>query len=758
MRPGAVHVGRWVPWAVPWAVGVALGAAAGELGWAAGTASVPVAAALTGAVVAAVAVTRARPAARRRWVALAIFWFGIGSTMGAARAASALAAPDPWATEIGTSIAFAARVVDGVAWTVDEPRRGLVLRGADVPDGRFWLEGQVEALPGRRNPGGFDARAYHRRHGVRAALRLDRAQPRGGAGRAAQVRAALRAGTVAGLDPPRAALMQALTLGIRDDLGPLREVFAASGTAHVLALSGLHVGVLAVALVALVGGVGRRRSLVVVAVLLAYVAVVGAAPAVVRAAAMVSFALLGRAFGLGGAGWGSHLALAAGASLLARPGWVGDLGFQLSYASVLGMGWAAAPLARWLGPRDAGSTDRLRRGRRVRSRAHAWAAGSVAVSVAAQAATLPLVASAFGAVPLAAPIVNLAAVPLATLLVPLGFGASVLGLVSEGAAAGVNHATGWVAGALIALAGAAARGPVLPWGEVAWVGHAAYALGAAAVLAGLHRAWRPWRSATVVATAMAVTAAVPPAWGTPDLIVLDVGQGDATVVRVARGQAVLVDGGGTPFGDFDVGARTVVPALRALGVAALPLVVATHPDLDHVEGLQAVVAAFPVGALLIGHPTPDVAAHRDLIALARERGVPVLEARRGDRYRVGRAVFEVLHPRMRPRGEPNDDSVALLVRWGEDPWALLLGDVSAAVEAELAVPPTPVLLAPHHGSASSTSEALLRSAQPRLALVSVGSNRYGHPSPKVLDRLMAAGATVRTTLAEGALRVPYPAP
>ena len=747
-----------VPWAVPWAAGVVLGAAAGERGWADGSAVAPVAAALVGAVAAAVAVGWARTTPRWRWVALAVAWLGIGAALGAGRAAWALAAPHPWAAEMGTSIAFEARVVDGVAWAVDGPRRGLVLRGHGVPDGRFLVEGRVEELAGRRNPGGFDARTYHRRHGVRAALSVARAEARGAANLAVRVRAALRAGTVAGLDPPRAALMQALTLGIRDDLGPLRDVFAASGTAHVLALSGLHVGVLAVALVALVGGVGRRRAVVVVAVLVAYVAVVGPAPAVVRASAMVACALLGRAFGLGGTGWGSHLALAAGASLLVRPGWVGDLGFLLSYGSVLGMGWVAAPLARWLGPGAGSAAAPARGARRLWHRAHAWAAGSAAVGLAAQAATLPLVASAFGAVPVAAPIVNLAAVPLATLLVPLGFGAGVLGLASEGAAAAVNLATGAVAGALVALATAAARGPVLAWGEVAWVGHAAYALGALAVVAGLHRAWRPWRAAAVVAAAMAVTVVVPPRWGTPDLIVLDVGQGDATVLRVARGQAVLVDGGGTPFGDFDVGARTVVPALRALGVVALPLVVATHPDLDHVEGLIAVLEAFEVGALLVGHPAPHAAAYRDLLALAHERGVPVLEARRGDRYRVGGAVLEVLHPETRPRGEPNDDSVALLVRWGEDAWALLLGDVPAAVEAALAVPPTPVLLAPHHGSASSTSDALLRAARPRLVLVSVGANRYGHPSPEVLGRLRAAGATVRTTLGEGALRVPYPPP
>jgi competence protein ComEC len=102
-----------------------------------------------------------------------------------------------------------------------------------------------------------------------------------------------------------------------------------------------------------------------------------------------------------------------------------------------------------------------------------------------------------------------------------------------------------------------------------------------------------------------VTVVVPPGLEPPDIVALDVGQGDAVVIRFARGQAVLVDGGGTPFSDFDVGKHTVVPALRALGVGALPLVVATHADVDHIEGLAAVVRAFPVGRLLIGHPEPE---------------------------------------------------------------------------------------------------------------------------------------------------------
>ncbi len=724
-----------LPW--PWgaAAGVALGVAAAGEG-----PGVAVAAAAVGLLTALAALVAGRGGVTRlAWLAL-----GVGAILGAWRGHAWAVAPDAWAGRAGEEVELEARVIDGVAWPLVAGTPGLLLRGAVVQDGPHRLVGRLAEIPGRRNPGGFDAAAFHARRGVTAAMVVGDAEALAPPGGRLRARAALRAGVVAGLPPPSAALMQALTLGLRDDLGPLREAFAASGLAHVLALSGLHVGLLAAVLTWAVGGVGRLRSAWVVAVLLGYVVVVGPSPAVVRATAMVAAALLGRAFGVGGAGWGSHLSLAAAASLLARPGWLGDLGFQLSYLSVLGMGLAAAPLAA--------------RGGAWGGRAGAWVRGAAAVGVTAQWATGSLVASSFGAVPLVAPLANLVAVPLASLLVPLGFLAGLAGLLHEGAAELVNRLTGPVAAALLRLAELASRAPALPWGEVSAVGHAAFALGSVALVAGLRGAWRGRRALTVAWAAGMVTVVVPPAWGTPDLIALDVGQGDAVVVRLARGQAVLVDGGGTPFSDFDVGARTVVPALRALGIGALPLVVATHADADHMEGLTAVLRSFPVGALLIGHPAEERTVFVELMRAAAERGVPVVQARRGETYRVGSLDLDVLHPTHAASGEPNEDAVGLLVRWRGAPWALLLGDAPAAVEARLAVPPTPLLLAPHHGSASSTSEALLRAAQPAWAWVSVGENRYGHPAASVLERLAAHGVAVRTTRAEGALRSPFPPP
>lgn len=692
------------------------------------------------------------------WRALVVA-LACGLALAGPRTALALQQPEPWAGRAGEWVSLSARVSDGVAWPNLPGRSGLLLRGSLPPDGTLLLEGRLLDLPGKRNPGGFDARAHYGRQLIGAALIVERSELLAPAAARLRWRAALRDGVTRGLSPPAAALMQAITLGLRDDLGDIRAAFADSGLAHVLALSGLHVGLLAAVLSALLGGVGRWRSTAVVAVLLAYVAMVGPSPAVVRATAMIAIALLSRAYGVGGAGWGSHLMLAGALSLLARPAWLGDLGFQLSYLAVLGMGWAAAPLAAHLAaltrrvgrprltPRD---SWRVRLGRTLRA--------SLAVSLSAQWATTSLVASNFGSLPWIAPLANLLALPLASLLVPLGFAAGVLGVVHPLLAAGVNLLTERVAVALLTLAALAARAPGLSWGEVSALGHAAFALASLALLLALKQHWRAWRAALVVALAAAISGLIPPLWAPPDVIALDVGQGDSLVVRIDRRQAILIDGGGSPFSDFDVGARIVVPALRALGVHSLPLVVATHADLDHIEGLVAVLHAFPVGTLMIGHPAPERPAFEALMVAAQARGVPVLEARRGQRYAIADLTLEVLHPEALPVEDANDNSVALLLRYRGVASVLLLGDISAAVEATLAVPPTPILLAPHHGSGNSTSAALLRAAQPEWGWISVGTNRYGHPAGSVLTRLAAHGVTVRTTLAEGALRSPLPPP
>jgi competence protein ComEC len=745
-------VPRWWPWPLPCllgaTVGIALttaGAADRAVAWQALSSLVAVLVAASGVVL------TLRP---RAWIApraaAGLALVAVGVLIGGWRGAAWATAPDPWRGQLGLEVELSGSS-DGSLLQV--PGRGaLVLRGADVPEGRVRLRGTLEALPGKRNPGGVDLRAHWRRRGAYAALRV--AEVLAAPARASP-RTALRRGVTVGLSARAAAVVQAMTLGLRDELGDLRETFAASGLAHVLALSGLHVGVLAMTVAALARWLPRGRLMAVIVAVWAYVWLVGGSPSVARAAMMVTAVALAAAQGRARPALLGALAAAALAGLLYAPGWLLDLGFQLSHLSVLGIGLVAPPLTRALVALP-GAARRTRRGGPESALRAAWRAASagVGVSVGAQVATGSLVASTFGALPLASPLANLAAVPLATLLVPLGFAAAVAGLVAEPLAVAVNRVVGPLAEMLVAVAGLAARGPSLAWGEVSGLGHVCYAVSVAALVAALHRrlAWR--RALAALALAVAVTALAPPPFVTPELVVLDVGQGDAIVIRLGRASAVLVDGGGTPFGDFDVGARVVVPALRAMGVRSLAVVVATHADLDHVEGLISVLGTLPVGELWIGHPEPERPVFRRLMQVAAARGVPVREVRRGEWARVGSVRLDVVHPTVDPTFVSNDDSVGVLVRVGESPWALLLGDASAVVEADLPVPPVPVLVAPHHGSASSTSEVLLRAVTPRLVVVSVGENRFGHPAASVLARLEAFGIAVRTTRDEGAVRLP----
>jgi competence protein ComEC len=740
-------------WPIPFALGVALGAflatgAVPSAGRAAsGLASLPLAplgvASLALAALAPLALLLvAWPRSPRRAVevATAALLLAVGASLGLLRGAHAATAADPWAGDVGSEVVVAGRS-DGVLLHV--PGRGaLLLRGEPVPEGRVELRGRIESLSGRRNPGGFDARAHWRRRGAWAGVRVEEVllAPAG-----TSARSALRRGVVAGLSPAAAGLAQAMTLGIRDDLDELRGIFAASGLAHVLALSGLHVGVLAAAFGLLLRPFGRRALPLLPLAVGLYVALVGPSPSVVRAALMVAVVALVWGVRIGRPALAAPLALAGAGSLLVNPLWSRDLGFALSYASVAGILVVAPLLARG-----------RRRGRPLARLGRAVAA-SLSVSVAAQVATASLVASHFGALPLLAPLANLVAVPLATLLVPAGFLAALAGLLGDAPARAVNLVTGALAEALIATARLASRGPALPWGEIAPSGHLLYAVAVVAVAATLHRRLPPVAAALVLAWAVALSAATPPPHPAPELVFLDVGQGDAVVLRLGQGQALLVDGGGRLFASgIDMGARVVVPALRALGIVALPVVVATHADLDHVHGLLAVLETFPVGELWIGHREDGRSLFDALVGVAMRQGVPVREVRRGESVAFGRVRLDVVHPTHDAWGEPNDDSVSLVLHVDGEPWALLAGDVTERVERDLPVPPLALLMTPHHGSATSTSEALLAATTPRLAVISVGTNRYGHPAHAVVERLESRGVEVRTTQAEGAIRLRPP--
>lgn len=775
MRTG-VPAGIFVPWPQPLAVGMMLGVAC------AARLAPAVAAWVGGAVLVGVlcrqAVSRApwpttldprRPAALLGLLTPVL----IGSGCGLLRLALHEAQPHPLTGLHGQVLTWEGRSDGALLTTVSPVPARLVLvapRGGwpagEAPTGFMRVEGVAEPAADLRNPGGFDYAAHLLRRGVHAQLfvREYHVEPR------LPARQRVQRGVEAGLSPAAAALMSAMTLGLRHGLGEVREAFGAAGMAHLLALSGLHVGVLLLAFERLLAFLPRWRAPVLALAALLFVWLVGPSPSVVRAATMALAALASRAFGAGRVQPWTALALAALAGLFHAPQMLFDLSFQLSYLAVAGMLLLLPPWLRRLGvvPGGAGAgasaallaepqlalmpAASWRRGRRAVR--HALLSG-LAVSSAAQLPSLSLVLGSFGVLPVFSPLVNVVAVPLAGLLVPLGFLAGMLGLVAEPLARAVNLIIGPLAHLLIGLAEAGARLPSLQWGEVGWLGHVCWAAFLVALSAW---AWRPGRlnhTACVALVASGVAWAVPAPQAPPDLWFLDVGQGDAVVIRLGGGEAVLVDGGGSPFSDHDVGSRVVLPALRALGVRRLALVVATHPDADHAEGLLPVLQSMPVGLFVTGPPAPEVALDARLRDVAAERGVPVHVARRGERIRLpgGRLTLDVLNPPALPQASVNEGSVGLALRVDGVAKALLLGDLGLRTEPELAAPPVDLLMVPHHGSRGSTGHALVSATSPRWAVISVGRNQYGHPAPEVVARLAEAGARVFSTQLNGALRL-----
>lgn len=242
--------------------------------------------------------------------------------------------------------------------------------------------------------------------------------------------------------------------------------------------------------------------------------------------------------------------------------------------------------------------------------------------------------------------------------------------------------------------------------------------------------------------------------------ILDVGQGDATVIRFPSGRTWLIDAGGGVSEAFDTGARVTVPALWALGHRRLDRVFVTHGHPDHAAGMPAVIRRFAPRELLTGIPVEGDRLEAQVIAAAAAVGSRQRRLAAGESLTDGGVRVSVRHPESpdwdRPRVR-NDDSVVLWLRLG-DVGLLLPGDVGADIERDVAarVEPAPITLVKlaHHGSASSTTPALIETVRPAIAIASAGrGNRFGHPAASVLQRLAAAGITVLRTDRDGAIQI-----
>jgi competence protein ComEC len=652
-----------------------------------------------------------------------------------------------------------------------------------APGAEVVVRGELRALRG-----GYGA--WLRRRGIAAGLALASVRltgvRRGGlAGAVDRLRARSERAVDAGLGRADGALLRGMVLGEDEEVAePVRDDFRASGLAHLLAVSGQNVMLLAaLALPALVVlGLGPAgRAVALLGLIALYVPLAGAGPSLQRAGVMGAAGVMALAASRP-ASRSYGLALAAAVTLLVNPRACADPGWQLSFAAVAGILWLAPPVGgalvrlRGEGRAAGASTSRLTRAA-ARERALRLASEGAALTLAATLATAPLLAYHFGSVPLASLPANLAALPVVAPIMWLGMLKAALGQLAPllpgagGLAAALGVAARPLIGWLEAVAERAAELPGarlrLPVGSVAGV-LVAYALLAAAALAAARaggrlgpraeeaaawwrrrpRAHRAAMLAAATAAAILVTARLLAGPEPPrDLTVrfLDVGQGDATLVQDPSGAAVLFDGGPPE--------AHVVRLLRGAGVRRLSLVVATHQSRDHHGGLASVLERFPVGLLLDGGDGTRDSTFRALEAEADRRGVRRVPARAPMTLQAGGLAIRVLSPPPRPPGPPPDDPnpravVALVSEGGFD--LLLSADAESEALLPLELPRVEAMKVPHHGSSDPGLPQLLERLRPEVAAVEVGRhNPYGHPAPSTLATLRRAGVRTWRTDRDG---------
>lgn len=238
------------------------------------------------------------------------------------------------------------------------------------------------------------------------------------------------------------------------------------------------------------------------------------------------------------------------------------------------------------------------------------------------------------------------------------------------------------------------------------------------------------------------------------VVFLDIGQGDSIYIEAPNGNQVLIDGGP---------GRQV---LRALGSVmpwydrSLDVVIATHPDADHIGGLPSVLERYQVAAVMDnGQPsnTGTYRAWQAAVAAEVKDGAQYLRARRGERFNLGAGIsLDILYPYDTPTGkDTNDGSIVARLTYGSQAF-ILTGDATIKVEQQLLIAKTllsaQVLKAGHHGSKTSSSPAFIKAVSPIYAIISAGkNNRYGHPHQITLDNLKAAQAQILRTDEAGSI-------
>jgi competence protein ComEC len=536
-------------------------------------------------------------------------------------------------------------------------------------------------------------------------------------------------------------IVKAIIAGERENVPQkLTDIFQDAGVIHILAISGLHVGIITAGLFFLLNLIPRNilrdefKYIFIIIIMLGYAAITGFQPSVSRATLMFAILIMAKYFNRPFHLYNS-LYLSAMILLLWQPLYIYDAGFLLSFLVTFFI-VALAPI---LEARLIFLPAYLRK--------------LISVSLSAWLGAAPLSVYFFYKVSFISILANIVILPLIGIILILAFLSVFISFLFLPMARLIAIFSNILIEILVAIG---QRLSMLPFAykyvaqpEIfsiiiyyAIVLIVFYTINFWSKYNLMEKKYRFWVIVSCSFLLLVGNMLFPPSLLAVHF--LNVGQGDCILIQTPQARNILIDGGGTPYSDFDVGKNTVIPYLRREGINQIDVMFLTHPDLDHLEGLLSVLEEMKVNLVVDSGLECQDANYLDFKSLVKKKkNISYYQTEAGDKIKISPDLeFVILNPIKSSdncdEGDFNNNSIVLKLHY-KDAKFLFTGDIEKNAEENLLVDncllKSDILKVAHHGSDSSTGESFLNSVDPEIAVISVGLNNFGHPHPDVIKRL-----------------------
>lgn len=662
--------------------------------------------------------------------------------------------------QIGSTIPYRIRIYDDTGNPDLEDGESKVVPKLGIGS-RIQCAVKLQLPEAARNPGEFDTRSYYQAKGIDGLGFTDWVLcVEEGRGSVRQFLVRLRGRAVSIIDAnfseEHAGLMCAILLGASQELSPdIRSLYRRNGISHILAISALHLSIIGGSLYRILRRLGASymtAGIPTLVLLIGYGILTGGSVSVVRAVFMFGISVFGDILGrtydmLTAAG------LACLCILIQRPLWLQEPGFLLSFGAILALGLLTPEVTNWF----------------EKYPEHGWKrylADSVLSGLMIQIVTGPIIVFFYFDYPLYSFFLNLFVIPLMTPLLLCGFLGLLLFPVSSVAGTALFLPCSWILHLFQWLCQSIERlpGACLPVGRPSAWQLLLYYGGLLAVGILL----RKQRKTPALLCGLFMLLLL--VWCKPSTLritVLDVGQGDCSLLETPQGDRLLIDGGSSSR--KSVGTYVIVPAMKYYGFHKLDYVFVSHMDEDHVNGIREMIAGYQnkeiqIGCLVIPEKASLEPEFQELTRQAKEAGIPVRVMNAGDKLVLGEVELDCLYPDTETiansgLSDANNESMVLSVSYrGFD--MLFTGDLETKGEERLLQQAEglknsyDILKVGHHGSSGSSSAGFLERIRPVVSWISCGQeNPYGHPHPETIERLHAVESRIFITAEQGAIEI-----